>query len=95
MVVSPLDKAKRREHTWETLDVEKVFVARKNVVYSALHRIHFRELQHDVTTFGVLSECYFALETPSSRRDSMSSIRLRTLLYARRVLSVEKTPYGY
>jgi hypothetical protein len=95
VALPPLDEPKRREHTSEPLDVEKAFVARKNGIYSALHGIHFRELQHDVTAFGILSECYFALETLLSRRDSMASIRLRTMLYARRVLAVGNTPYGY
>jgi hypothetical protein len=95
VAIPPLDEPKRGEHTCETLDIEKVFVARKNVVDSALYRIRFRELQHDVTAFGVLSECYFALESLSSRRGSMTSTYQRTWLYAQRVLSVENTPYGY
>jgi hypothetical protein len=74
VAIPPLDEPKRGEHTCETLDIAKVVVARKNVVDSALHRIHFRELQHDVTAFGVLSECYLALETLSSRRDSITTI---------------------
>jgi hypothetical protein len=95
VAVSPLNEPKRGEYTAEALDVEKAFVAGKNVVYSAFHRVHLGELQHDVMAFGVLSECYLALEMLSSLRDPMASTRSRTRLDARRVLSVEKTPYGY